>query len=206
MEIIGATQNKHKIREINAITSRFGMNVISRKDAGIPDFEIEENGDTFEENSYLKAKGILDYAIKNNMGKPVIADDSGIEVDYLNGEPGVYSARYANVEGKEADAANNSKLLKELEGVSKDKRTARFVSVITMVFPNGQKIVARGECEGIVATELMGDNGFGYDPLFIPSGYNNSYAQIDPEEKNRISHRAKALEKLSAILDNSNIE
>ena len=196
MEIIAATQNKHKISEINAITSKLGMNVISRKDAGVPDFEIEENGITFEENSYVKAKTILEYT-----GKPTIADDSGLEVDYLNGAPGVYSARYASVEGDNGDSANNKKLLEELKDVPKEKRTGRFVSVITLVYPDGRKIVARGVCEGMIATEQMGDNGFGYDPLFIPDGYDQSYAQIGAEEKNRISHRAKALEKLRELLD-----
>lgn len=200
MDIIAATQNKHKISEIDAITSKFDMNVISRKEAGVPDFEIEENGDTFEENSYLKAKAILDYAIEHGFPKPVIADDSGLEVDFLNGAPGVYSARYAGIDGENADFANNEKLLIELKDVNKDKRTSRFVSVITMLFPDGRKLIARGECEGTVATEYMGDNGFGYDPLFIPEGYSESYAQISPEEKNNISHRAKALEKLSEML------
>lgn len=202
MDIIAATQNKHKISEINAITSRFGMNVISLKEAGIPDFEIVEDGDTFEENSYIKAKAILDYATYNGFPKPVIADDSGLEVDYLDGAPGVYSARYAGVESPDydVDTENNKKLLKELENVPDNKRTARFVSVITMLFPDGKKLIARGECEGVVSKKYMGDNGFGYDPLFIPNGYTQSYAQITPEEKNRISHRAKALEKLSEML------
>lgn len=196
MEIIAATLNKHKISEIDAITSKFNMNVVSRSDAGVPDFEIVEDGDSFEENSYIKAKAILDYT-----GKPVIADDSGLEVDFLNGAPGVHSARYAGIDGENADEENNKKLLAELKDVPEEKRTARFVSVITMLFPDGGKIVARGECEGTVAAELLGDNGFGYDPLFIPNGYAESYAQIGPEEKNLISHRAKALEKLSFMLN-----
>lgn len=195
MEIIAATQNKHKISEIQAIVAEFGMNVISRHDAGVPDFEIEENGTTFEENSYIKAKAILDYT-----GKPVIADDSGLEVDFLNGAPGVYSARYAGVDGDEADSANNSKLLDELRDIPNEKRTARFVSVITLLFPDGRELSARGECEGHIANELMGDNGFGYDPLFVPEGYNLSYAQIGADEKNRISHRANALKMLSEML------
>lgn len=195
MKIIAATQNKHKIEEIEAITSRFGFEVISRKEAGVPDFEIEENGSTFEENSYLKAKAILDYT-----NKPTIADDSGLEVDYLNGEPGVFSARYAGVDGENADNANNAKLLEELKDVPVQNRKGRFVSVITLLFPDGRNISVRGTCEGYIATELMGDNGFGYDPLFIPDGYNQSYAQIGSDEKNKISHRANALEKLSEVL------
>lgn len=196
MEIIAATQNAHKIKEIEAIVSGFGMKVISRHDAGVPDFDIEETGITFEENSRIKAKAILDH-----VNKPVIADDSGLEVDYLDGAPGVYSARYAGVDGKDADNANNSRLLSELKDVPPEKRTARFVSVITLLFPDGREISASGTCEGKVAEELMGNNGFGYDPLFIPDGYVQSYAQISPNEKNRISHRAKALKRLSEILN-----
>ncbi len=197
MEIIAATQNSHKIKEIGAIVSKFGMAVVSRDDAGVPDFEIEETGSTFEENSYIKAKTIMDHI---GGSKPVIADDSGLEVDFLSGAPGVYSARYGGIDGNGADNGNNKKLLSELEGVPAEKRTARFVSVITLLFPDGRKITARGECDGRVATGLMGDNGFGYDPLFIPVGYDQSFAQIDPDEKNRISHRAKALERLSELL------
>ena len=196
MKIIAATQNKHKISEIDAITSKLGMTIISRKDAGVPDFEIKEDGTTFEENSYIKAKAILDYT-----GEATIADDSGLEVDFLDGAPGVYSARFAGVEGDGADKANNTKLLEKMKGVPENKRSARFVSVITLLYPDGDKIVARGVCQGRVATELMGDNGFGYDPLFIPEGYDQSYAQIGAEEKNRISHRAKALDMLRELLD-----
>ena len=195
MDIIAATQNAHKIKEIDAIVSKFQMSVVSRKDAGVPDFDIPETGDTFEENSYIKAKAILDYT-----DKPVIADDSGLEVDYLEGAPGVFSARYAGVDGDDADRENNKRLLKGLKGVPPEKRTARFVCVITLLFPDGRSFYARGECEGHIAEELMGDNGFGYDPLFIPKGYGQSFAQITPDDKNKISHRAKALKKLSELL------
>jgi XTP/dITP diphosphohydrolase len=195
MDIIAATQNTHKIDEIQAIVRDYGMTVTSRHDAGIDDFEIEETGNTFEENSYIKAKTILYMT-----DKPVIADDSGLEVDYLNGEPGVYSARYAGVDGASADSANNRKLLAKLQDVPEAERTARFVSVITLLFPDGREISVRGECEGRIAFELMGDNGFGYDPLFIPDGYEESFAQIHIDEKNKISHRARALQKLSEML------
>lgn len=191
MEIIAATQNKNKIREINSIMSKLGFNVVPRDEAGVPDFEVEENGTTFEDNSYIKAKAIMDFS-----GKPTIADDSGLEVHVLNGEPGVYSARYAGIEGPDADSANNTKLLKKLEAYSEEERKAQFVAVITLLFPDGKTVVAKGTCPGRIATELMGDNGFGYDPLFIPDGYKESFAQMDADEKNTISHRAKALHKL----------
>lgn len=195
MEIVVATKNLNKVREIGSILSQFGMTAISRDDAGIPDFNIEETGTTFEENSFIKADSIRQYTTK-----AVIADDSGLEVDFLNGAPGVYSARYADVDGENADAANNKKLLKELKDVPAGERRARFVSVITILFPDGRKIAAKGTCEGTVAEELMGDNGFGYDPLFIPDGHEQSFAQLHPDEKNKISHRGKALGKLKEKL------
>jgi len=195
MEIVVGTQNPHKVREIGAIVSKFGMTAVSRDEAGIPAFQVEETGDTFEENSYLKARAILGHTTY-----PVIADDSGLEVDFLSGAPGVYSARYAGIDGPGADESNNRKLLDQLKGIPPEQRTARFVSVITLLFQDGKEIVAKGICEGTVAEKYMGDNGFGYDPLFIPAGYKQSFAQIDPDEKNRISHRARALAKLSEML------
>ena len=135
--IVAATQNKHKIVEIEAITKEFGMDIISRNEAGVPDIEIVEDGDTFEENSYKKA-----YEIMKLCGKITIADDSGLEVDCLDGAPGVYSARFAGEDGD--DEANNRKLIDLIKDVSYEKRTGRFVSVITMVFPDGESLVARG--------------------------------------------------------------
>ena len=193
--IVAATQNKHKIQEIDAITREFGMKIISRKDAGVPDVEIVEDGDTFEENSYKKA-----YEIMKLCGKITIADDSGLEVDCLYGAPGVYSARFAGIDGD--DEANNRKLLKLVRDVPYEKRTARFVSVITMVFPDGESIVARGEVEGHIMLEAKGSNGFGYDPLFVPVGYDRTFGEIESEIKNRISHRANALITLREKLDN----
>ncbi len=187
--MILASRNKGKIREIGEILEKFGMETVSRDDAGIDKFEVEETGETFEENSYIKAKAILDVA-----GAPTIADDSGIEVDAIGGDPGVYSARFAGPGCTPHD--NNVKLLALLKDVPEEKRTARFVSVITMLFPDGEKIVARGECEGKVAFEMRGENGFGYDPLFIPEGYDITFGEMAPEEKNKISHRAKSLFKL----------
>lgn len=192
--IVMASHNQHKIKEIEAITKKFGMPVISRDDAGVPPVEIVEDGETFEENSLKKAQEILKLC-----GRITLADDSGLEVDYLGGAPGVYSARFAGEDGN--DAKNNEKLLKLLDGLKKDDRKAKFVSVITMVFPDGEVLTARGECPGRIITAPAGENGFGYDPLFVPDGYDKTFAQLTAEEKNRISHRAKALEKLEQLLN-----
>ncbi|MDD6880633.1 MAG: XTP/dITP diphosphatase [Firmicutes bacterium] len=191
--IIAASSNAHKIKEIQAIMSKFGMEVVSRKDAGIPDFEIEEDGETFEENSYKKA-----YEIMKACGEITVADDSGLMVDYLGGAPGVYSARFA---GEECDDnKNNEKLIKLLNGLSAEDRKAKFISVITLVYPGGETLVARGECPGRIIEAPTGENGFGYDPLFVPDGYEKTFAQLSEEEKNEISHRAKALEVLEGLL------
>lgn len=192
--IVAASQNQHKIKEIEAITKEFGMEIISRRDAGIPDIEIEEDGSTFEENSYKKA-----YEIMKLCGRITIADDSGLEVDCLDGAPGVYSARFAGTDGD--DQANNDKLKDLIKDVPYEKRTGRFVSVITMVYPDGQKLVARGEVEGHIVLEEKGPNGFGYDPLFVPIGYDITFGQFDPIEKNKISHRANALNELKRQLE-----
>ncbi len=192
-QIIIASQNKHKIQEIEAITSKFGMALISRGEAGLPDTEIEEDGQTFEENSYKKAAAILQMS-----GTATIADDSGLEVDALGGRPGVYSARFAGEHA--SDGENNEKLLSLLRDVPDEARTARFVSVITMLFPDGEKIVARGECPGTILREAHGDGGFGYDPLFVPDGYEKTFGELPAEEKNRISHRARALAELEKQL------
>lgn len=193
-QLIVASRNKKKIREIEEIASSFGLDVISRDEAGIPPFEIEESGVTFEENSLLKAKAIMELS-----GLPAVADDSGLEVDWLGGAPGVISARFAG----EAcdDLANNRKLLELLEGVPAAKRTARFVSVITLAFPDGRTLVARGVTEGHILEEARGEGGFGYDPLFVPLGMECTYAQLSPDEKNKISHRGKALASLRQLLE-----
>ena len=208
--IIAATTNEHKIIEISAITEKFGFTVVSRAAAGVPDFEIEENGTTFKENSFIKAKVIMDYT-----GKPTISDDSGLIVDALDGAPGVYSARYAikeadildfeNAEKNPAirspqDKANNEKLLRMLKDVPFEKRTARFVSVITLLSPSNEPIICRGEVEGHVAFEQTGDNGFGYDPMFIPLGFDETFGTIPSDIKNKISHRYNALVKLKEKL------
>ena len=192
-KIVAASQNKHKIREIEEITKEFGMFIVPRDEAGVPDVEIVEDGETFETNSYKKA-----YEVMRLCGEITIADDSGLEVDYLDGEPGVHSARFAGEDTD--DKKNNEKLLSLLEGVPMEKRSGRFISVITIVYPDGTNIVARGEVEGHIAFEESGDNGFGYDPLFIPLGYNKTFGDFTSENKNKISHRAKALVKLRKLL------
>lgn len=196
--IVAATQNKGKIREIDAITREFGMEIIPRDEAGIPNVEIVEDGETFEENSYKKA-----YEIMKLCGKTTIADDSGIMIDYLDGAPGVYSARFAGPECD--DDANNAKMVELLKDVPYEKRTARYVSVITMVYPDGETLVARGEIEGHIMLEPEGSNGFGYDPYFKPVGYDHTFGVIDPETKNKISHRANALIKLKELLKERNL-
>ncbi len=211
-----ASQNKNKIKEIRAILEKYGLRVITRDDAGIPKDEIEETGTTFEENSFLKASVIMDMikadpALAEYADSPVIADDSGLMVDALGGAPGVYSARYAG-EGCVYDD-NNTKLLGELKGIPYEERTAKFVTVITLIYPgpdgapeaakeqDGRYVlVAAGECRGHIAEEKMGSGGFGYDPVFIPEGYANSFAQLGTDFKNTISHRAKALEELERLL------
>lgn len=200
-----ASQNRKKIKEIRDILLKYDMDVITRDDAGLPKDEIEETGTTFEENSLLKAAAVMDMIKKDPVlsekygQSPVIADDSGLMVDALGGAPGVHSARYA---GEECDFdANNEKLLAELSGVLGDKRTAHFVTVITMIYPDGEKIVARGECRGRITEEKRGEGGFGYDPVFIPEGYDKTFSQLGTDFKNTISHRARALEELEKILD-----
>ena len=191
--IVAASRNRHKIDEIEAITKKFGMHIISRDEAGVPPVEIEEDGQTFEENSFKKASEIMKLC-----GRITLADDSGLMVDYLDEAPGVYSARFAGEDG--SDIKNNEKLLRLMEGVPDAERTAKFVSVITMVYPDGTVITARGECPGRILTAPAGDGGFGYDPLFVPDGYEKTFAQLSSEEKNSISHRAVALVELERLL------
>ena len=196
--VIAASRNQHKIVEMEKITAAFGMKIISRDDAGVPPEEIEETGATFEENSFIKADAIM-----KQTGEITIADDSGLMVEYLGGAPGIYSARFA---GEEADdEKNNAKLLALLENVPYKERKAKFVSVITLLFPDGEKIVAKGECPGHIIDTPEGNNGFGYDPLFVPLGYQSTFAQLSSDVKNEISHRAHALKELERLLKERNI-
>lgn len=191
--IVVSTNNQHKIQEIEQITKPFGFRLLSKSEAGAGDIDVVEDGATFEENSRKKAEEIM-----KATGKITIADDSGLVVDCLDGAPGVYSARFAGVDGD--DEANNRKLIELLRPVPFAERTARFVSVITMVWPSGETLQARGEVEGHMVTEARGEGGFGYDPLFVPLGSDRTFGEYSPEEKNAISHRGRALQKLHQLL------
>ncbi len=192
MKILIATHNKKKKAELERILLPLGIEVVTDKDIGIELTDVEETGTTFEENSLLKAQSGC-----NESGLPCVADDSGLAVDYLNGAPGVYSARYSGEHGN--DEKNNDKLLEELKDVPMKNRTARFVSVVTCVFPDGKKISVRGECEGKIAFERAGCGGFGYDPLFLYG--NKSFGELTAEEKDKVSHRGKALRMLANELE-----
>ncbi len=191
-KLVAATKNKGKIKEINEILSGFPFQVISMEELGITQ-DIEENGSTFEENAMIKAA-----EIHNITGETVMADDSGLEVDYLNGAPGIYSARFAG-EGA-TDEERNIKLLSMLEGVPFEKRKARFVCAIAVVMQNGKSFTVKGICEGYIGTGPKGKNGFGYDPLFFMPEFNMTTAQLAPEEKHEISHRGKALKLMAERL------
>ncbi len=192
MDIIIASNNPGKIKEFKKILEPLGYNVISQKEAGI-NIEVEETGTSFRENSELKARAI--YKLTH---KQVLADDSGIEVEYLNGAPGIYSARYMNL-GSDEERTNY--VLKQLEGVEESKRNARFVCCICYIDENGKEQFAEGYWNGKLATESRGENGFGYDPIFIPNGETITSAEMLPEEKNKKSHRAIALKELLKILN-----
>ena len=193
MKVLIATHNLKKKAELQRILTPLGIEVVTADDIGINLTDVEETGTTFEENSLLKAQSGCDES-----GLPCVADDSGLAVDYLGGAPGVYSARYAGEHGD--DEKNNDKLLRELDGVPLEKRTARFVSVVTCVFPDGKKIAVRGECEGKIAFERSGNGGFGYDPLFLFED-GRSFGEFSAEEKDKVSHRGKALRLLADELE-----
>lgn len=184
-KIIFATGNQDKMREIREILSDLDAEILSLKDAGIQ-ADIVEDGTTFEENAEIKAR-----AISEMTGEIVLADDSGLEIDYLNKEPGIYSARYM---GEDTSyRIKNKNLIDRLEGVPDEQRTARFVCAIAAAFPDGTMKTVRGVMEGRIGYEERGENGFGYDPIFFLPEYGMSSAEISREEKNRISHRGKAL-------------
>lgn len=191
MDFLIATHNMKKRAELQRILAPLDINVLTADEAGIDLTDVEETGVTFEENAELKA---VSGCKESNM--PCIADDSGLMVDALNGEPGVYSARYAGEHGN--DEKNNEKLLDNLKAVQKDKRTAKFVSSVCCVFPDGRKLTVRGECKGVIGYEKRGENGFGYDPLFYVG--DKTFAELSAEEKDSISHRGNALRKLAAVL------
>lgn len=193
-KLIVASNNKKKIEEIKSIIGETDLEVRSLKEEGI-DIDVVEDGLTFEENSRKKAVEIKEYLLNNGKSNfIVLADDSGLEVDYLNGEPGVFSARYSGVHGD--DDANNKKLLEKLKNVKWEDRKAKFVCVITLVNDLGKEIAVRGEVQGIITEEESGKGGFGYDPLFFVEEFNKTFSEITSEEKNKISHRGQALEKI----------
>lgn len=183
--IIFATGNAGKIREINAIMADTGMEVVSMKDAGIQ-IDVEENGKTYEENALIKARAAA--AVSEDI---VMADDSGLEIDYLNGEPGIYSARYLGE--NTSYRIKNADLVSRLEGVPDDKRTARFVCAIAAVLPDGRELTVRAAIEGRIGYEEKGANGFGYDPIFYVPEFQKTTAELTETEKNEVSHRGKAL-------------
>ena len=193
-KIIFATGNENKMKEIRMILSDLGMPILSMKEAGIC-VDVVEDGSTFEENALKKATEIAK-TVDNCI---VLADDSGLEIDYLNKEPGIYSARYAG-EDTSYDIKNNL-LLSRLEGVPDEKRTARFVCAIAAAFPDGTTEVVRGTIEGRIGYEIAGENGFGYDPIFYVPEYGCTTAQMSPEKKNELSHRGNALRAMKIIME-----
>ena len=191
--IVYATGNENKMKEIRMILQDLGMEILSMKEAGV-DVDIVEDGASFEENAEIKARAVA-RVLTNDI---VLADDSGLEIDYLDKAPGIYSARFAG-EDTSYDIKNNI-LLDRMEGVPDEERTARFVCAVAAVFPDGTVDVVRETIEGRVAYEPAGDNGFGYDPIFYVPEYGCTTAQMSPEQKNELSHRGKALRSMRAIL------
>lgn len=197
MRMILASNNAHKVREFGEILAQSGIELISQRDAGC-DFEVDETGETFEENAFLKADAVM-----RATGQAAVADDSGLEVDALGGEPGVRSARYT---GSHDDTDYNRRLflLHKLE--NEEHRKARFVSSICCVFPDGRVIRARGECGGEITREMRGENGFGYDSIFKPEGFDRTMGELSAEEKNAISHRGRALRAFAEKLRKENAD
>lgn len=195
--MIFATGNMGKMKEIKAILGDIGEEILSMKEAGI-DMDIVEDGSTFEENAIIKAKAVME-----RTGQLALADDSGLEIDALNKEPGIYSARYM---GEDTPyEIKNSNLIERMKGVKGKDRSARFVCVIAAAFPDGEIITTRGTIEGVIAEEPAGENGFGYDPIVYVPEYGMTTGQMDPDAKNAISHRGKALTAMKKILEERNI-
>ena len=192
MDFILATNNMKKLAEMQRILSPLGINVVTAKMLGKQLEDVEEDGKTFEDNAKLKAR-----AACKEMNMPAIADDSGLCVDYLDGAPGIFSARFAGEHGN--DEKNNELLLEKLDGVPLEKRTAHYVCAICCTFPDGREIVVRGECNGVIGFERDGHEGFGYDPLFLVDG--KAFGRYTAEEKDKISHRGNALRLLTKELE-----
>ena len=189
MKLILASKNRHKAQEMQAILGD-RITLVTQDEAGFADLEVIEDGKTFEENAIKKAVSVMEAS-----GLPCIADDSGLCVDALDGAPGLYTARYAGE--KATDDENIQKLLHELNGVEWEKRTARVVCVIAVAYPDRAPVTFRGECEGFILTEKHGENGFGYDPIFYVEQFDKAMAELPAEVKNSISHRSRALAKLT---------
>ncbi len=187
-----ASNNKNKAAELDRILNPLGIKAVTAREAGVDLGDVEETGSTFAENALIKAKAAFE-----KTGVPCVADDSGLAVDALNGEPGVYSARYAGENATDEDRIN--RLLKNLEGVPEEKRTAHFVCSVCCIIDNDTVITAEGTCDGTIAKEPVGNDGFGYDPVFITDG-NKSFAQLTPDEKDAVSHRGRALRQLYSKL------
>ena len=195
--MIFATGNENKMKEIREILGALPLEILSMKEAGVS-ADIVEDGKTFEENALIKARAICKLA-----GEMVLADDSGLEIDYLNKEPGIYSARYM---GEDTSYhIKNKSLIDRLEGVPDEKRTARFVCAIAAVFPDGKELVVRGTVEGIIGYKEKGENGFGYDPIFYLPERGCTTAELPPEEKNSISHRGNALRLMKELLEREHL-
>ncbi len=192
MDIIVATNNQGKVKEIKNILAPH--NVMSQMEIGV-DIDVEETGDTFVDNAFLKARAIKPYT-----QCAIIADDSGLMVDYLNGDPGVYTARYAGENTTPMQGIE--KLLKNLEGVPYEGRAAKFVSVIALILPDGREYSFEGECSGYITNILKGENGFGFDPVFYYPPLDKTFAELTDDEKNRVSHRSAAISKLAKFIEN----
>ncbi|MFY9286095.1 MAG: XTP/dITP diphosphatase [Tissierellaceae bacterium] len=191
-KLILSTNNRHKVEEIKNILKGLPIEVLSKQDVGL-DFEVDEDGQTLEENSLKKAQ-----ALAARVDYMVMADDSGLFVDALDGAPGVYSSRYAGEEGN--DENNNLRLLEELKDVPLEERGARFITVMSLITEDKEVFTIKGECKGHIGFEARGSKGFGYDPLFIPEGYSKTFAELGEDVKNKISHRAKALEGVQDLI------
>lgn len=194
MKVVLASQNRHKLAEIQAILAQYDMELVLESELGLQ-IDVDETGTSFEENSELKARAVMEAS-----GLPAVADDSGLCVDVLGGEPGVYSARYG-APACVTDRDRLNYLLENLRGVRSEERTARFVCVITLLYPDGRKLIARGSCEGLITFEPRGEDGFGYDPVFFVPSQGCTFAQMGAERKNAISHRANALRRLTELLE-----
>jgi len=193
LEVVIASRNPGKVAEIERILGGLPVRWLTALD--FPDVpETEETGSSFRENALIKARALAEHT-----GKPALADDSGLEVDALGGAPGVRSARYAGGHGN--DRENVRRLLRELEEIPSERRTARFVCRVALCFPGGRCLEAEGTCEGTIAEEPRGEGGFGYDPVFIPEGYQSTFAELEPGQKDALSHRGRALAALRAVLE-----